>query len=524
MLEVLSAVSGETIAVFEDEEIADASVKALKQRLARKIGLPRFRLRLLQDNCALNDDQTFAMQGVQLVILEFLPPDTEQDQGIIVACEENDDILLEQQLNMPRSPNCQDADQITPLYAAASSGSLKCVLLLLEAGANKDQGKTDTGSTPLFVAAEEGHLEVVRLLVNCGAKKDQGTTYFGATPLYIAAYKGHLEVVRFLVESGANKDQGTTTDGTTPLYKAAEEGHLEVVRLLVEFGASKDYGTTNFGATPLYIAAQEGRLEVVRLLVDSGADKDQGTTDDGTTPLYKAAEEGRPRSCPIAGRFWLSDFYMGPDTTGRLRAGVKRVVPHMHCELVTKRVHCVAALRLLQQGHRSFAEKTLKAILRQAQEVCSENQPPEEERHSSFQRPSHGAFSRQALKAQQVFSYQEEATEEASKAKVAEELPGTTGLKAGFLLSTKEVAEAPEERSDAAVGFRWKREHPTVQEVPPVRLESPESTGGYKDEVAPEEVLVYCPKQHALRWEGAPYDMDCDRCGAEISTGPCTTN
>jgi len=175
--------------------------------------------------------------------------------------------------------------------------------------------------------------------------------------------------------------------------------------------------------------------------------------------------------------------------------------------------------RLLQQGHRSFAEKTLKAILRQAQEVCSENQPPEEERHSSFQRPSHGAFSRQALKTQQVFSYQEEATEEASKAKVAEELPGTTGLKAGFLLSTKEVAEAPEERSDAAVGFRWKREHPTVQEVPPVRLESPESTGGYKDEVAPEEVLVYCPKQHALRWEGAPYDMDCDRCGAEISTG-----
>ena len=28
---------------------------------------------------------------------------------------------------------------------------------------------------------------------------------------------------------------------------------------------------------------------------------------------------------------------------------------------------------------------------------------------------------------------------------------------------------AGEEPSDAAVGFRWKREHPTVQEVPPVR-------------------------------------------------------
>ena len=38
MLEVLSALTGESIAAFEDEEIADASVKALKQRLARKIG------------------------------------------------------------------------------------------------------------------------------------------------------------------------------------------------------------------------------------------------------------------------------------------------------------------------------------------------------------------------------------------------------------------------------------------------------------------------------------------------------
>ena len=79
MLELLSAVTGESIAVFEDDEIADASVKALKQRLARKIGLPRFRLRLLQDSCPLGDDQTFAMQVVQLVILEFLPPDREQD-------------------------------------------------------------------------------------------------------------------------------------------------------------------------------------------------------------------------------------------------------------------------------------------------------------------------------------------------------------------------------------------------------------------------------------------------------------
>ena len=190
MLEVLSAVTGESIAVFEDEEIADASVKALRKRLARKIGLPRYRLRLLQDSCSLDDDQNFAMQVVHLVKLEFLPPDTEQDRTIMVACEENDDTLLEQQLNKPRSPNFHDANQVTPLYAAACNRSLKCILLLLEAGANKDQGRTDNGATPLYIAAAYGHLEVVRLLVESGANKDQGTTEDGATPLFVAAHGG----------------------------------------------------------------------------------------------------------------------------------------------------------------------------------------------------------------------------------------------------------------------------------------------------------------------------------------------
>ena len=123
MLEVISAVTGKSIAVFEDEEIADRSVKALKQRLAQKIGLPRFRQRILQDNCPLDNDEIFAMQVVQLVILEFQPPDTER--SIMVACRQNDDKLLEQQLNIPRSPNFQDANHITPLYVAASKGSLK---------------------------------------------------------------------------------------------------------------------------------------------------------------------------------------------------------------------------------------------------------------------------------------------------------------------------------------------------------------------------------------------------------------
>ena len=44
MLEVLYAVTGESIGVFEKTDFAEGSVtvKALKQRLAQKIGIPRF--------------------------------------------------------------------------------------------------------------------------------------------------------------------------------------------------------------------------------------------------------------------------------------------------------------------------------------------------------------------------------------------------------------------------------------------------------------------------------------------------
>ena len=62
-------------------------------------------LALRDDNQILIENQTWTLQVVQLVILQFQLPDREQDQGIMVACEENDDELLERHLNQPRNPS-----------------------------------------------------------------------------------------------------------------------------------------------------------------------------------------------------------------------------------------------------------------------------------------------------------------------------------------------------------------------------------------------------------------------------------
>ena len=181
MLQVLSAVTGESIAEFQEvdfEEGSVCSVKALKERLAQKVGISRFRLRLLQDDCILDDDQIliddqqFTLQVVQLVSLEFQLPDEELDREeldreMMEACERSDEKVLEWHLNRPRNPDFEEEDfepeyALTPLCAASLSGSLECVSLLIEAGANKDLGTTEDGTTPLFLAARGGHLEVVR--------------------------------------------------------------------------------------------------------------------------------------------------------------------------------------------------------------------------------------------------------------------------------------------------------------------------------------------------------------------------
>ena len=191
MLEVLLAVTGESIAEFEDQEIGGVPVKVFKQRLGRKLSLSRFRLRLLHNDALLDDDQTLTLQVIQLVVSDYLPRDEEQEERIMNACEENDQELLEQVLNQPRSPNFTAAlSAKTPLYVACAWGSVQCISLLVEANATIAHGCRNV------------------------------------TPLMAAAGGGHLESVRFLLESDADGEQCRPEDGTTPLIYAAEGGHL----------------------------------------------------------------------------------------------------------------------------------------------------------------------------------------------------------------------------------------------------------------------------------------------------------
>ena len=240
-MEVCFLTSGETLTVLDDE-LQGKKAKAVKKALAAKVGISRFKQRFFVEDGSreMHDDEVLdpAPVKIQLVVLEFYPPDDEAAQKIISASRENDLVALEQLLQQPRNPNETDADGKTPLFHAAEQGHVQPMELLLEAGAKTDESESARGQTPLFAAAVNDHLDTVRLLVEQGAAKDQADNQ-GVTALLVAAMNGNLGIVGVLVEHGAAKDQADNR-GVTPLFLAAEKGHLDMVRFLVEHGANKD--------------------------------------------------------------------------------------------------------------------------------------------------------------------------------------------------------------------------------------------------------------------------------------------
>ena len=87
---------------------------------------------------------------------------------------------------------------VTPLIIAAHNGHLHSVTILLGYGADieargtlKIEDQVIEGSTPLWAAAVSGFLDVVKLLIEQYAEVD-GRTSKGSTPLRAATFQGHL--------------------------------------------------------------------------------------------------------------------------------------------------------------------------------------------------------------------------------------------------------------------------------------------------------------------------------------------
>ena len=93
-MEVCFLASGEKVAVLQAAEFEGKTAEAVKQALAPKIGVTRFRQRLFVEGDAveIHDDDviTSVPPKVQLVVLIFFcPPDAEDDKQMIAAARDN---------------------------------------------------------------------------------------------------------------------------------------------------------------------------------------------------------------------------------------------------------------------------------------------------------------------------------------------------------------------------------------------------------------------------------------------------
>ena len=153
-------------------------------------------------------------------------------------------LLLEATAN-PNSWHCLHWYEFSVLWLACRQGHTGVVQILLDANADPHSlcpynpldsfdslliadGHGGQYQTPLWIASWKGHLPVVRLLLQAGADKNQGH-YDKATPLYVAVHRGNLELVEALLQSAADVNQPAIFE-RTPLLEACSCGEVGGVR------------------------------------------------------------------------------------------------------------------------------------------------------------------------------------------------------------------------------------------------------------------------------------------------------
>jgi ankyrin repeat protein len=155
----------------------------------------------------------------------------------------------------------------TPLMAAAQSGRIALVKLLLAHGANVN-GTGECGYTALMEAVRRPDREIARLLLERGAKPNVQNEN-GDTAIVFAANEGDVALVAALLDHGADINGGT---GWTPLMEAAYCGYPDVVRLLLKRGAPVNLQQGN-SMTPLECALAQSDADMAALLRKAGGRK-----------------------------------------------------------------------------------------------------------------------------------------------------------------------------------------------------------------------------------------------------------
>jgi ankyrin repeat protein len=163
--------------------------------------------------------------------------------------------------------------RLSVLYRASQNGNAGLVRLLLEHGADPNDGES------MYHAAERNHREVMELLLAHGAEISARHPHWNNTVLYFLS--GNREGqpmtktanagMQWLLEHGADPNAGSYDLNETPLHRIAEFGRAaDLAELLLAHGADPRAARTD-GRTPYELAMRVGNRPVAELLRARGA-------------------------------------------------------------------------------------------------------------------------------------------------------------------------------------------------------------------------------------------------------------
>lgn len=119
---------------------------------------------------------------------------------------------------------------------------------------------------PLHAAAQSGDIESIKILLQQGVEINElGHSWYDyGSALHLAVSENHLAVVKYLIEQGAIVDVRNQND-LTPLHNAAWNGNLEMMRVLLNAGA--DIDASNYeNHTPLTCARDNNQSEAIEFI------------------------------------------------------------------------------------------------------------------------------------------------------------------------------------------------------------------------------------------------------------------
>ena len=151
-----------------------------------------------------------------------------------------------------------------------------CITILLQAKADVNDPRSDTGETPFMAAIKEGKYSIAAELLKQGAKQE-AVDKKGRTALLRAAASNDLSAVKWLLEKNVNVNR-RDNNGFTALMLAIDSGE----------NAWWEQDKRLFGESDRARPNPDGHPAMVALLLAHGADKSVVASDGKTTALSLA--------------------------------------------------------------------------------------------------------------------------------------------------------------------------------------------------------------------------------------------